>query len=143
MDNIEAGIMRVHREAAGVLAVEVVRYSDIPPLLFAAAGGDASAERTIGILGGFLDGVGRARRGNSILCATCRHALKRSKFACVIVRPFRDDRSEGLCLGVCARCVPHGSVADIEAKGLAFLKRVWPESRILDPGQIHVDRGHA
>lgn len=143
MDDLRRGVNRVHYAAAGVLAIQIVRYSDLPALLFAATGGDEVATRTIEILGKFLAGVDPARRGKRTLCATCDRALRRSGFACVIVWPFRDDAAEALCLAICASCVPGGSVADIEARALAFLKRIWPESRVLDSGQIHLDRGHA
>ncbi len=143
MDDLRRGVNRVHCEAAGVLAIQIVRYNDLAALLFAAAGGDQVATRTIEILGKFLAGVGRASRRKPALCATCDRALRRSRFACVIVKPFRDDAAEALCLAICASCVPDGSVADIEARAFDFLKRIWPESRTLDPGQIHVDRGHA
>jgi hypothetical protein len=134
---LRKGIHRLHDEAAGVLEVKIVRFCDLPALAQAAAGGDCFARRTLDVLAKFLDGVGRAPRRSPSLCATCPRVLRRSKFACVAAWPSRDDPSNAICFGVCVTCAADGSDANIGIKAAAFLRRIWPESRLLDANQIH------
>ncbi len=132
------GIARVHDEAAGMLALDVILYTDVPRLAAAALDGCQDTARLLIALGSALRQIGAAPANNPAECGCCGAALRPGRFAIVIARPNICDPVHGLGTAICTRCGPTRGA--VRAAAVRALQLIWPGARHVIP---HETAGHA
>ena len=142
-------MQEIHDEAAGVLELFVVRFSDIPALADRCRMKDNLAAQLLLAVGHAVDRIKGASRNRPALCGCCPRTLTKRKnpFSLVIAVPARFDGTgyvdtaaqKCVALGICERCATEPE--DIYLKGVEALRRIWPEGH---PISIPVHQaGHA
>ena len=136
--SLAAGIKAIHREAQGVLGLDIIRREDMPDVIGAAVAGDARALMLFRAVCTTLERIKAAPTADPLLCASCPKALNDGNFAVVVASPTDGHPAHGLALCVCTGCAT--SVPDITTKAAALLRSVWPDLRSVTIGGA---TGHA
>jgi hypothetical protein len=120
-------LMAVHREAAGVLALNIIRPGDALGLAMASLGGNAEATRLLQSVCDIVARIESARKSKPLLCVCCPRGLRGSKFVICVAIPARDSPTNGLTFALCEDC----SRDDTALMGKAFsaLRTIWPDIR--------------
>ncbi len=138
-DRLVDGIGVIHREADGVLVVDVVRRQDCPELLLAALGGDLHSMNLLWSVYLSLDNIAKAPRNRPMLCGSCPRPLNGdADFAIVIAAPENADRTKALGMAICTGCA--ATVPAITAKAAEALRKIWPDLRHVE---VSAAVGHA
>lgn len=132
-------VQRLHNEAGGALAVQVVQLTDLPGMLGYALAGDPEAARVCTLVSGTLRRIRDAPRKRPMLCASCPAPLRNESYAVVAAFPARSDASQGLGLAICQRCGTTPKA--IRDKAVVALRRIWPDVRAVEV--THPDGGRA
>lgn len=121
------GIEELHKEASGVLAVQVVQQADMAELLGYVLAGDPEAIRVLSVVRDALRRIQDAPRNRPMLCASCPKPLRNGAYAIIAAFPAHNDAARGMGLAVCRSC---GTTDDaIQRKALEGLRRIWPDVR--------------
>lgn len=129
-DPLKVALHRIHEQAAGAVALEVVRRQDLPELMGHALAGEPDAHRILQLVSGGLARIQNAPARKPMLCATCPQPLRDGRYAIIACFPLRDDAAEGMTLAICHRCAT--TVPGIKAKAVQALRRFWPGGRLVD-----------
>ena len=122
---------QVHEEAAGVMTLDVVLFSDIPDLLVSSLMGDHQSSLLMRAIGKAFDAIAAAPRSRPTLCACCPRPIKQKvHFSLAIATPARDDPANCLSLAVCAKCAT--TREDARQKAMSALRRIWPDARTVE-----------
>ena len=121
------GLERVHREAAGLVDVMVVRLEDAPDMMADAAAGDREARMLLTAVIDALARIDAAPRRAPALCVSCPRALKRGQFSFGFAMPRCDDPTAMIALAVCRRCATDRD--GIKVRVMVGLQKVWPDLR--------------
>jgi len=132
------GITALHDEAAGMLTLDVILYTDVPRLAATALDGCQDTVRLLIALGSALRQIGAAPANSPAECGCCGAALRPGRFAIVIARPNICDPVHGLATAICTRCGPTRGA--VRAAAVRAVKLIWPNAR---PVTIHGAAGHA
>lgn len=130
----------IHREAAGVMTLDVVLREDMPDLVHAAlANAQTFAGKLLTRVNLALGDIAKAPATKPKLCATCPRLLGGGRFSIVLATPACDDPQTALALAVCHDCgTSRGAVRN---KAIEALRRLWPDARPIDI--THPDGGRA
>jgi hypothetical protein len=141
--DLEAGVRRLHAEAAGVLRLVMFSASEAAVLTAAALAGDARAAGYLKALDAFRRQIDDPYQGDEArLCLSCDEGLDRSRQIMVaLVIPERADPTMCIAVGLCDTCVGSQAPAAVEAMVMAALRRLlWPDLR---PIAAPISAGHA
>lgn len=123
-----AGIRRVHHDARGVLALDVVQRMDLPGVLLAALAGDADALQLARQVNDTLRRIQDAPAHDPMQCACCGAPLRDGRFAVVIAAPEGNpDARAALAMAICHRCGT--TPGAITAAAQRALRCIWPDLR--------------
>lgn len=123
-----ASIRRVHHDARGVLALDVVQRADMPDVLIAALAGDADALQLARQVNDTLRRIQDAPVHDPMQCACCCAPLRGGKFAVVVASPEANpDARAALALAICTRCGPTPGARNAAAQ--RALRCIWPDLR--------------
>jgi len=125
---LEAGLLRLWRQSEGLIAVQILRRSDLFAIGSTALLGHALAQLVIKAAGNFLSSCA------CMHCLTCPRKL--GKPSAVV---HQGDTQDGLGMGLCRR---RGTPPEEKLRPGVFkvLKRVFPDGRKLDSAH---PAGHA
>ena len=128
----------IHREAAGLMHLDVVLRDDMSAMVAAAARGEAEAAELFQRVNALLD-ILSAPEGNPKLCASCPRPLANGRYSLALAIPACDDPSNALALAVCHDCAVDREA--VRARAIEALRKLWPDAR---PVTItHPDGGRA
>ena len=122
-DQMEA----IHREAAGLMHLDVVMREDMPAMIAAASRGASEAAELFQRVNAALLDILSAPKGGSKLCAVCPQPLADGRYSLALATPACDAPSNALALAVCHDCA--SAREDVRAKAIEALRRVWPDAR--------------
>ena len=129
----------IHREAAGLMHLDVVLREDMPAMVAAAARGAVEAAELFQRVNAALADILSAPEGAPKLCAACPKPLADGRYSLALAIPACDAPSNALALAVCHDCAV--AREDVRAKAIEALRRLWPDAR---PVTItHPDGGRA
>ncbi len=120
-------LMSIHREANGVLALNIVRPGDSLNLVAASLEGDSEASRLPRAVCDTVGKIENAPRKKPMLCGCCPRALRGSGFVICVAIPDRDSPTNGLAFALCEYC-SRDDAALVE-KASSALRTVWPDLR--------------
>ena len=133
------GIVEFHAEAAGVLAISIVRRQDFAGLVAAALQGSAEGSRLALAVTKASRMICDAPTESLPLCISCPQRLHmRGIAAFAIALPARDDPSRLMAMAMCDACA--GEPREIADKVLQAMRQIWPDLR---QGSVHPVAGHA
>ena len=134
-DQMEA----IHREAAGLMHLDVVMREDMPAMVAAAARGNPEAAELFQRVNTALLDILNAPVVAPKLCAVCPRPLAGGRYSLALAIPACDAPSNALALAVCHDCA--GAREDVREKAIEALRHLWPDAR---PVTItHPDGGRA
>lgn len=132
----EAGLRRVHAEAAGVMRLMLLTASEVDDLTAAAGAGDAFAVTLLKALDVYRRQIDSDNSSDAPLCLTCDRQLRdAAPLLIALVIPARDDASACMAIGVCEKC-QSGFVDRAAAERVVMeilRERVWPDLRPIAP----------
>jgi hypothetical protein len=120
-------LMSIHQEAAGVLALNIVRPGDALGLAMASLGGNAEATRLMRAVCDMVARIESAPKSKPLLCVCCPRELRGSKFVICVAIPARDSPTNGLTFALCEDC-SHDDTA-LLGKAFSALRTIWPDIR--------------
>lgn len=123
-------LMAIHREAGGVLALNIVRPGDALNLVVASLGGDAEATRLLRAVCDTVARVESAPKRKPMLCGCCPRALRGSGFVICVAIPDRDAPTNGLAFALCENCSRDD--AALREKASSALRTIWPDIRTIE-----------
>jgi hypothetical protein len=124
------GIEALQDEAQGVMSLVVIHPAEAPALFLDAAAGVPGAIQALNAYSDTMWRIRSAPRRDPMLCAACPRPLRKRAFAIVLAIPERDDPTRCLGLGICGKCA--STDAQIRAKALEGLRRLWPTAREIE-----------
>ncbi len=134
------GIETVHREAAGVLDLIVVRPEDMLLLILSGMSGDRRANATAIAVTDAICGISEsARTTKPKLCGSCPRSLTDNAYSVVVAMPQRDDPSTAIGMAICHGCAT--TEAGIREKATGAFRSIWPSLRPI--AVTHPDGGRA
>jgi hypothetical protein len=122
-----ANFEAVHREAAGLLTLNVIRPERFLGLVLASMSGDAEAARLVQSAVDTVARIERAPRREPKLCGCCPRILRKSKFVICVAYPAVDSPETGIAFALCERC--SGDDAVVRDNASKALRAVWPDLR--------------
>lgn len=130
----------VHREAEGMLQVEIIRPVDAPGLMAAARAGDSDALRLLNLVPGTCTHIETAPAESPATCLTCERLLAgRTDYSVLIAIPAGSrDPSMVVGCGICPVCAT--KPADLIRCAEIGMQRIYPGCRHL---VVHPDGGRA
>jgi hypothetical protein len=134
------GIETVHREAAGVLDLIIVRPEEILLLSLSRMSGDQRANATAIAVTDAICGINEAAKTSAPkLCGSCPRELTDNCYAVVVAMPQRDAPSAAIVMAICHGCAT--TEAGIREKATEAFRSVWPDLRPITV--THQDGGRA
>jgi hypothetical protein len=133
------GFRKIRGEAAGVIALNIVRPCDAPSLVAACLSGDLEATQLFRAVADTVHKIESAPRGKPMICGCCPRPLRGSRFTVCVAVPDRTDPTHGLGFALCQACGRDDDA--LPAKAAAALKSVWPDLRPITV--THGEGGHA
>ena len=127
---LKVALHRIHEQAGGAIALEVVRLVDVPELIGHALAGDPDAYRILQITNNALRGIQNAPARKPMLCGSCPRPLRAGRYAIVATFPLRADAADGMGLAICTHCAT--TIPEIKARAVQALQRFWPDGRLVD-----------
>jgi hypothetical protein len=121
------GLMAIHREAAGMLALNIVRPGDALNLVVASLEGDPEATRLLRAVRDTVARVESAPKRKPMLCGCCPRALRGSGFVICVAIPDRDSPTNGLAFALCEHCSRDDTA--LVGKASSALRTIWPDLR--------------
>jgi hypothetical protein len=122
-----AGFEAVHREAAGLLTLDIIRPERFVELVLASMSGDDAAARLVESAVKTVSRIEKAPRREPKLCGCCPKKLRGTGFVICVANPAVDSPSGSIAFALCERCSSDdAAVRDNAAKAL---RRVWPDLR--------------
>jgi hypothetical protein len=137
LDEWLSDIGRIHKDAAGLLDVRIVRPQNFAAIARAALFGNAEADVLARAVVKTVAHINSASVNDPIQCARCPEPLGGTTFTVVITKPSRDEADRALGFGLCLKCSDN---APLEATAVDVLRDIWPDAR---PVTIHPAEGHA
>lgn len=123
---LDRSLSQFHAESGGIFETHVFRLDMAARLFAEALAGDRHALIFDTCVQSFLCG--------SHLCITCDETCAPPAAFCFAV-PRNDAACSGLLMGVCGNCAAL-SDAELHEVFVAWLRRVWPNLRVLDPARF-------
>jgi hypothetical protein len=120
-------LMAIHHEAAGVLALNIVRPGDALNLVVASLEGDREATRLLRAVCDTVARVESAPKRKPMLCGCCPRALRGSGFVICVAIPDRDSPTNGLAFALCEHCSRDDTA--LGEKASSALRTIWPDLR--------------
>jgi hypothetical protein len=134
------GIETVHREAAGILELVIVRPEELLMLIFGGMSGDRHAKATAIAVSDAVRHISEAAgTENPKLCGSCPRELTDNRYAVVVAMPQRDDPSTAIGMAICHCCAT--TEAGIREKAMLGFRSLWPSLRPI--AVTHQDGGRA
>jgi hypothetical protein len=121
------GFEAVHREAAGLLTLDIIRPERFVELVVASMSGDAEAARLVQSAVNTVARIEKAPRREPKLCGCCPRTLRGSRFVICVANPAVDSPSGSIAFALCERC--SGDDAAVRNNAAKALQRVWPDLR--------------
>ena len=121
------GIEQVHREAAGLLRVHLVKPADSVHLIAAAILGEPTPLLLLQAITQAARQIRKAPRRLPVLCLCCPRPIRKPEGVTFCVTLPDIDRP-GMAIGsaICPECAKNA-----EANALQGLRRLWPELRAI------------
>jgi hypothetical protein len=129
-DRDKPDLMAIHREAGGVLALNIIRPGDALNLVAASLEGGSEASRLLRAVCDTVARIESAPRRKPMLCGNCPRPLRGSGFVICVAVPDRDSPTNGLAFALCEYC-SRDDAALVE-KASSALRTVWPDLRAVE-----------
>jgi hypothetical protein len=120
-------LMAIHHEAAGVLALNIIRPGDALNLVVASLEGGREATRLLRAVCDIVARVESAPRKKPMLCGCCPRPLRGSGFVICVAVPDRDSPTNGLAFALCEHCSRDDTA--LLGKASSALRTIWPDLR--------------